>query len=396
MRLPARAIVAARDSALVIAAHSVAATGSSVVATAGSAVIATVASVTRPVVLAAAVVTLLSLPASAFGQRLFVGLEGSAPPTKSSDLSGFPSVTWATHASVDVSGAAATPDGTLYICSGAFTTELFEFPLSGTPVHLSTLGVDIHGMGYGNGTLYGYSNFTSPRGIYTLVPETGAAQLLVDLDASGFRFFALDFNPIDGLLYGYTEYGSPTGLYSIDPETGVTTFLAAPIPASNSSARALAVGDGVVYLAATRGDDGVPLYAWDISTAGPWVEFNNPYPEYHSTGGAAWIPDPTTSVEPSWESGALMPRIDGVFPSPVRGSARVSWSTPTGASVALDLVDVNGRRVVSLVDGGVQAGAHITNWDGRGEDGRLLPSGMYFLRLAGTEGETTRPVLVVR
>ncbi|MEZ4647777.1 MAG: FlgD immunoglobulin-like domain containing protein [Candidatus Eisenbacteria bacterium] len=353
--------------------------------------------ITSSVVAALAITTaLLTIPSSASAQRLFVGLEGSAPPTKSSDLSGFPNVTWTTHASVDVSGAAAAPDGTLYICSGAFTTELFAFPLSGTPIHLSTLGVDIHGMGYGNGTLYGYSNFTSPRGIYTLVPETGAAELLVDLDASGYRFFALDFNPGDGLLYGYTEYGSPTGLYSIDPETGTTTFLAAPIPASNSSARALAVGNGTVYLAATRGDDGVPLYAWDISAAGPWVEFDNPYPEYHSTGGAAWIPDPTSDVQPNWGHGALVPRIDGVSPHPVRGSARVSWSVPSGASVALDLVDVNGRRVVSLVDGGAQAGTHVTNWDGRGEDGRLVPSGMYFLRLTGTEGETTRSVLVVR
>lgn len=53
---------------------------------------------------------------------LFVGLEGSAPATRSSDLSGFPNVTWSKHFAFDVSGAAARPDGSLLLCNGAFTT----------------------------------------------------------------------------------------------------------------------------------------------------------------------------------------------------------------------------------------------------------------------------------
>ena len=47
--------------------------------------------------------------------QLFVGLEGGEPVTRSSDLSGFPNITWTDHFAFDVSGAAASPDGTLYL-----------------------------------------------------------------------------------------------------------------------------------------------------------------------------------------------------------------------------------------------------------------------------------------
>ena len=76
------------------------------------------------------ILTFLCLITFASAGTLFVGLEGSAPPTFSSDLNGFPNVTWDPHYSFDVSGAAATPEGILYIIEGAFTTHLYETTLT--------------------------------------------------------------------------------------------------------------------------------------------------------------------------------------------------------------------------------------------------------------------------
>ncbi|MFQ5805794.1 MAG: hypothetical protein ACE5I3_05020 [Phycisphaerae bacterium] len=230
--------------------------------------------------------------ASVAGAELFVGLEGSTLATKSTDLSGFPDVTWDDHFAFDVSGAAAAPDGTLYLCNGAFTTRLYRSTDFGTPVLLATLSEDIHGMAFGRGNLYGYSNYASPKGIYQIDTTTGACTLVLDVyTGTGFRFFALDYNPADDLFYGYTEYGD-SGLYSVNIDTGVMTKIADTIPASNGQGRGLAVGNNTVYLTATRGDDGIPYFAYDLSQGpnGTWVPFTQPYPNYHSTGGAAWIP----------------------------------------------------------------------------------------------------------
>jgi len=337
---------------------------------------------------------LLAAPAGA--QLLFVGLEGSSPPTKTTDLNGFPNVHWTNHYAFDVNGAAATPDGTIYVCNGDFTSMLYKFPLVGSPIYQCTISVDIQGMGYGNRTLYGYSNFASPRGIYTIAPATGQATLVVDLGATDFRFFALDFNAVDGLLYGYTEYGSPSGLYSIDPTSGVLRFVTGPIPATNTQGRGLAVGNNTVYLTATRGDDSVPLYAFDLATGTQWIPFNNPYPQYHSTGGATWIPPSVDGVPDRSGFGVPTSRIELVMPSPARRGTQVRWRLAGCGPVFLDVVDAAGRQVARLEEGPQQAGLHFSPWSGRDTQGQPVPSGVYFVRLAVDGSVSSQPLILIR
>jgi hypothetical protein len=239
--------------------------------------------------------SLVVLAGAAHGQRLFVGLESDPNPiTRSTDLAGFPDVVYEDHFAFDVSGAAAAPDGTLYLCNGPFTTLLYESTLEGPPQLLATLSEDMSALAFGRDALYGYSNYADPKGIYQIDTATGECTLVLDVYTdTGFRFFALDYNPVDDLFYGYTEYGDH-GLYSINIDTEEMIKLADTIPASNGQGRGMAVGNNTVYLTATRGDDGIPFFAYDLAqgAGGDWVPFTQAYPAYHSTGGAAWIPDP--------------------------------------------------------------------------------------------------------
>jgi len=274
-----------------------------------------------------------------FGQRLFVGLSGSAPVTRSSDLAGFPNVAWTNHFAFDVVGAAARSDGVLYICNGEFNTKLYSATLSSPPVFLSNVSVDIHALAWGDGTLWGYSNFAPTKGIYRIDPQTGAATLVLDVYTDhGFRFFALDYNAADGLLYGYTEYGV-SGLYSIDLDKEQMTRIVGPPPAQNGQGRGMAVGDNTVYLTATRGDDGIPLFAYDLSQGpnGEWTAFTQPYPEYHSTGGAAWIPQPICES---------IDRIRAKCSDSGKFVAKLKTSLGQGTSLTLDL---DGQRPVQVV-----------------------------------------------
>jgi hypothetical protein len=240
---------------------------------------------------------LLLLTASPAAAQLYVGIEtGTAVPMFQSDLGGFPNVTWNSFHAINVSGAAARPDGTVYVCNGSFTTDLYEIAPGGNPTKICTIDKDITGMAFGRGNLYGYSNYATPKGIYEIDPATGVTTLVLDVyTGTSYRFFALGYNPVDDLFYGYTEYGS-SGLYSINIDSGLMTKLVGTIPASNGQGRGLAVGNNTVYLTATRGDAGIPFYAYDLSqgAGGVWVGFDNAYPNHHSTGGAAWVPGPDT------------------------------------------------------------------------------------------------------
>lgn len=332
-------------------------------------------------------------------QQLFVGLEGSEPVTRSTDLAGFPDVSYDDHYAFDVSGAAATPDGLLFLCNGAFTTELFSATPETYPQYLSTISVDIHALAYGDNTLWGFSNYASPKGIYEIDPITGSAELALDVYTNtGFRFFGLDYNSADGLLYGYTEYGE-SGLYSINLVSGEMIKLIDTIPASNGQGRGLAVGNNTVYLTATRGDDQIPYFAYDLAqgVGGDWIAFTNPYPAYHSTGGAAWIPDPmagtdTHPADPSRPQLILGP----VSPNPVLGAATIRYQVPEAGTVRAGLFDLSGRRLRELDQGYRAGGAHLITWDGRDGTGHLLPGGVYLVRLDTAAGSESVLLRVLR
>jgi hypothetical protein len=70
-----------------------------------------------------------------------------------------------------------------------------------------------------------------------------------------------------------------------------------------------------------------------------------------------------------------------VFPNPSAGPVVFRFELARRASVALEMFDVAGRRVVTI-DPAVRAeGRQSLRWDGRGPDGRALPAGVYFYRL---------------
>jgi hypothetical protein len=88
--------------------------------------------------------------------------------------------------------------------------------------------------------------------------------------------------------------------------------------------------------------------------------------------------------------------LRGAFPNPFPASTRVVWALPEAGPVRLELFDVRGRRVRTLVDELREAGEHRTTWDGRDDAGRSVPPGIYFTRLAAASGTLTGRVVRTR
>jgi hypothetical protein len=84
------------------------------------------------------------------------------------------------------------------------------------------------------------------------------------------------------------------------------------------------------------------------------------------------------------------------FPNPTSSGAIVEYTVKLKGRVRLGIYGVSGRRVACLVDSHVpHRGVRTALWDGRGDDGRDLPSGVYFVRLeAGQESALHKIVLV--
>ena len=90
--------------------------------------------------------------------------------------------------------------------------------------------------------------------------------------------------------------------------------------------------------------------------------------------------DPSTSAP-------LVTAADGspllqIWPNPSRGATDLSFHLNNRSRGELAVYNVQGRKLVSLVSGELQAGRSNVRWDGSGVDGKTLPSGVYFVSLS--------------
>lgn len=83
-------------------------------------------------------------------------------------------------------------------------------------------------------------------------------------------------------------------------------------------------------------------------------------------------------------------------PNPTRVATDLNFSIPTAADVAVDVYDVSGRRVKTLVDEFRAAGAGSVAWDGRDNAGNVVSPGTYFVRILSRGEGVTRSVVLLR
>ncbi|MCA9752265.1 MAG: T9SS type A sorting domain-containing protein, partial [Gemmatimonadetes bacterium] len=81
-------------------------------------------------------------------------------------------------------------------------------------------------------------------------------------------------------------------------------------------------------------------------------------------------------------------------PNPSSDRTLIRFDLPHAARVKLDVFDVTGRRVRTLVDGPVEPGYRNVLWDGRDSGGRAVASGVYFYALE-SEGHSFREKVVL-
>ena len=88
--------------------------------------------------------------------------------------------------------------------------------------------------------------------------------------------------------------------------------------------------------------------------------------------------------------------IDAVTPNPFQSTAMIAFSLVQDAHATLEVFDVAGRRVATLIDGRVESGAHSVQWSVRDHGATRRASGVYFCRLTvdGQVTATTRLVLL--
>lgn len=83
-------------------------------------------------------------------------------------------------------------------------------------------------------------------------------------------------------------------------------------------------------------------------------------------------------------------------PNPFRGKTVIRYALPASSNVKLDIFDITGRKVISLVNGKQDKGWHQAVWNGLNTHGRRVKSGIYFYKLNAGKNKKTSKMLLVR
>jgi flagellar hook assembly protein FlgD len=84
------------------------------------------------------------------------------------------------------------------------------------------------------------------------------------------------------------------------------------------------------------------------------------------------------------------------FPNPFNSVTQFWISVPKWERVRLEVYDVLGRRVRTLLNREMLPGRYRLSWDGRDDAGKPVASGMYFVWFSSENQIKVRKVLLLR
>ena len=73
--------------------------------------------------------------------------------------------------------------------------------------------------------------------------------------------------------------------------------------------------------------------------------------------------------------------LNNAYPNPFNPSTTIGFSIPYSMDIVLNVYDISGRLVKTLVDETKYAGFHSCVWDGRDQNGNSVSNGLYIYKL---------------
>ena len=117
--------------------------------------------------------------------------------------------------------------------------------------------------------------------------------------------------------------------------------------------------------------------------------------EFHIYLDGAWSwKDHSSAAAP--RPGRPDPSLQQNYPNPFNPRTRIDYSLPHPAEVRLEIYNLAGQRISTLVQGRREAGFHHIIWDGRDGANQPVSSGVYLARLSTREMVCSRKMLLLR
>jgi len=118
----------------------------------------------------------------------------------------------------------------------------------------------------------------------------------------------------------------------------------------------------------------------------------------YTSGDAEPIETEPITILSADDEQTLLPMVTalkGNYPNPFNPDTNISFSLHENALVVIEIYNVRGQKVRTLVNTEMEAGNHSVVWNGRTDQNREAGSGIFFYRMkAGTFTSTRKMILM--
>ncbi|MBT3755927.1 MAG: T9SS type A sorting domain-containing protein [Candidatus Cloacimonetes bacterium] len=106
--------------------------------------------------------------------------------------------------------------------------------------------------------------------------------------------------------------------------------------------------------------------------------------------------DTTTGIDPSEVPISSAFQLNQNYPNPFNPDTNISFSMDVTSKVEIDIYNAKGQKIRNLVDGFFSDGEHIVNWNGKTDEQKMAPSGIYFYRMSNNGIYRNRKMILMK
>jgi predicted CXXCH cytochrome family protein len=157
------------------------------------------------------------------------------------------------------------------------------------------------------------------------------------------------------------------------------------------------------YLPNTNGPDSSwtllqaeAFYNWDMVKEDRSLGIHNPEYVYSLLAVTLQKLDPTTDIKLIDNTVPQSYTLDQNYPNPFNPTTTIKYTIPKEGNVKIQVFDITGRLVTTLVNANEATGTYSVTWNGRNSGGQAVSSGIYLYRLEANEFVSVKKMVMLK
>lgn len=89
-------------------------------------------------------------------------------------------------------------------------------------------------------------------------------------------------------------------------------------------------------------------------------------------------------------------KLGSIYPNPFNPQTTIAYNLQKASQVRIDVYNVKGQKVSSLVNANLPSGSHSVTWNGKDAQGNSVSSGIYYVRMNAGAYSSTRKIMLMK